>query len=159
MADRVYGEFQWAGEEIETDGKSNVNNAGTNAYQMLVKDNAVLAALQAISLANGALVVQPLGGTLSAGASGTIYSNEGAAAISPFVLPTAVAGLRYGFIVQDADGIRVTAATGDTIRVAGSASVAAGNIANTTIGSTVYIIALNATEWVATSVIGTWTVT
>jgi len=36
VADRVYGKFQWAGVEVPTAGKSEVNNAGTNAYAVLM---------------------------------------------------------------------------------------------------------------------------
>ena len=91
--------------------------------------------------------------------SGTTFTNEGATAEIPFNLPTAVAGLWYTFIVQDADGIQVNAASGDTIRIAASVSAAAGLCESATIGNTVTLCAINATEWVATSVIGTWTVT
>lgn len=131
----------------------------TAANPLPVADAAVLAAIQALTGSLGALVVQPLGGALSAGATGTIYSNEGAVAISPFTLPAAAAGLRYGFAVQDADGIRVTAGAGDTIQVASAVSAAAGNAAATATGSYLYLIALNATEWMALSVVGTWMVT
>lgn len=131
----------------------------SSTLPLQVNDAAVLAAIQVLTLGLGTLVVQPLGGALSASASGSIYSNEGAAAISPFVLPAAAAGLRFGFIVQDADGIRVTAAAGDTIQISTALSAAAGKAESTTIGSTVYLIAINATEWIATSVVGVWTVT
>jgi hypothetical protein len=91
--------------------------------------------------------------------SGATFTNEGASAEVPFNLPTAVAGLRYRFIIQDADGIQVNAAAGDTIRVAGSVSATAGLVEATTIGNVVELVAINATEWMAIDVIGTWTVT
>jgi hypothetical protein len=91
--------------------------------------------------------------------SRTAYTNEGATAEVNFNLPSAAAGLEYTFIVQDADGIQVTAASGDTIRVAGSVSASGGTAEATTIGNVLKLIAINATEWVAISVIGTWTVT
>ena len=75
------------------------------------------------------------------------------------MLPSAAAGLDFSFMVQDADGIRVTAATGDTIRVGTALSGVAGKIESTTIGSSVRLIALNATEWMAVSMVGSWTVT
>jgi folate-dependent tRNA-U54 methylase TrmFO/GidA len=61
------------------------------------------------------------------------------------------------FIVQDGDGIRITAASGDTIRIAGTVTAAAGYVESTTIGNTVTLVAINATEWMATAVNGTWT--
>ena len=97
--------------------------------------------------------------TLTSSDSGKVYTNEGASAQIVFNLPTAAADLNYTFIIQDTDGIQVVAASGDTIRVAGSVSAAAGNIAATTVGNTVQIVAINATEWVATYYVGTWTVT
>jgi hypothetical protein len=63
------------------------------------------------------------------------------------------------FYVQDADGITITAGAGDTIRVAGSVSSAAGTAANSTIGGFIQLIAINATEWVAGATQGTWTLT
>lgn len=119
------------------------------------------ASLQAAmaALSPGSLVVDADGRTILAAESGTTYSNEGASAIDPFILPAAAAGLRFGFFVQDADGIRVTAAAGDTIRVGASVSGAGGKIENSTIGGSVLLMALNATEWVALSSVGTWTAT
>jgi hypothetical protein len=86
----------------------------------------------------------------------TLFTNEGASAGVTFTLPTAVANLSYTFVVQDADGVTITAASGDTIRFAGTVTAAAGSIASTTIGSTITLVAINATEWIAISVVGTW---
>jgi hypothetical protein len=96
--------------------------------------------------------------SLTANDSGKVYTNEGASAQIVFNLPTAAAGLDFTFIVQDADGIQVVAASGDTIRIAASATPAAGNISTTTVGNTVKLVAINATEWVAVYYVGTWTV-
>lgn len=104
-------------------------------------------------------VAQPAGGTLTTSDSGNTFTNEGASARTDFTLPTAVAELEYSFFVQDSDGIRVIAGSGDTIRVAGSVSAAAGRIDNATIGSSITIRAINATEWVAMATVGTWTPT
>lgn len=90
--------------------------------------------------------------------SNTYFTNEGASGKVYFSLPTAAADLIYTFMVQDADGLRVVANTGDTIRIAGAVSGSAGYAESTTIGSTVTIVAINATEWVATSTDGTWSV-
>lgn len=86
-----------------------------------------------------------------------VFSNEGATALNVNNLPTAVAGLHYRYAVQDADGIQIVASAGDTIRIAGSVSSVAGNIQSTVIGSTVHLIAINATEWVSFATNGTWT--
>jgi hypothetical protein len=88
-----------------------------------------------------------------------VFTNEGVTAQNYHTLPTATAGLVYTFFVQDSDGIRVVAASGDTIRIEGSVSGAAGRIDSTTVGSSVTLVAINSTEWVAIMVTGSWSVT
>lgn len=97
--------------------------------------------------------------SLSANNGMQVNTNEGATALIVHNLPAAAVGVSYTFVVQDADGIRVVADTGDTIRIAGSVSAAAGRIDSTTVGSTVTLLAINATEWVSIATNGTWTVT
>lgn len=89
----------------------------------------------------------------------TIMTNEGATAQNYRTLPSAAAGYFFMFACQDADGIRITAAAGDTIRDLASVSAAAGRIETTTIGSTLCLAAINATEWIVMFKTGTWTVT
>jgi len=96
---------------------------------------------------------------ITAAESRSVFTNEGATALNYHTLPTAAAGLVYTFYVQDTDGIRVVANTGDTIRINTAVSAAAGYAESTTVGSSVTLAAINATEWVATSVIGTWALT
>jgi hypothetical protein len=95
---------------------------------------------------------------LTGNENGKAITNEGAGAKAYNTLPTAVAGLQFTFVVQDADGLRVTAGAGDTIRIAASACPAAGYVESTTIGDAVTLLAINSTEWVAVSYVGTWTV-
>jgi hypothetical protein len=89
---------------------------------------------------------------------GTVFTNEGASAKINFTLPTAVANRVFTFFVQDTDGIRINAASGDTIRQAANVSAAAGYIESTTRGDAITLVAINATEWVVISMVGTWTV-
>jgi hypothetical protein len=92
---------------------------------------------------------------------GRAFTNEGstgAANLRPFNLPTAVAGASFTFLTQDADLLRIVAAAGDTIRLGSTVSGVAGNIESTAIGDVVELIAINATEWIARSIVGTWTV-
>lgn len=96
--------------------------------------------------------------TLTASQTEATITNEGATTQAYVTLPTAVAGLHFRFVLQDADGIRVTAATGDTIRVLSLTSATAGYAQSTTIGSVLTLEAINATEWVAVSAVGTWSV-
>lgn len=95
------------------------------------------------------------GGTETTRESFGITTNEGAGARVDRTLPGAVSGLQYTYVVQDADGIRVIAAAGDTIRMAGTVSSAGGSITSTTIGDSVTLVAINATEWVAMCYVGT----
>ena len=89
----------------------------------------------------------------------TQFTNEGATAEVYLALPTAAANLTYSAICQDSDGIRFVASAGDTIRVSTGVSGAAGFVSSTTVGSTITLRCINATEWIATSVQGTWTLT
>lgn len=88
--------------------------------------------------------------------SNILTTNEGATGMVTRTLPNAVAGLTFTYYVQDADGITITAAAGDTIRIAGNVTADGGSISATTVGNSVTLGAINATEWVATSVVGTW---
>jgi hypothetical protein len=99
------------------------------------------------------------GATLAATDSGKTFTNEGASGLAVFNLPTAAASLIYSFIVENANGIKAVANTGDTIRIATAVSASAGNAQSTTIGSTLTLVSINATEWMATSTLGTWSVT
>lgn len=88
-----------------------------------------------------------------------VLTNEGAAARNYHTLPSAVAGYQFTFVSQDADLMRVTANTGDTIRVAGGVTAAAGFIENGAIGDVITLVAINATEWIDLASRGTWTPT
>lgn len=107
--------------------------------------------------ANVAVAASP--NLLQTAECGKVFTNEGATAANYHTLPTAVAGLTYGpFFVQDADGMRIVANSGDTVRLGTSVSAAAGYCESTTIGSSVTLVCINATEWVASSITGTWSV-
>lgn len=89
--------------------------------------------------------------------SGHVYTNEGSVtSITPMTLPAAAAGLHATWIVQDVQGFKIIAQAGDTIRISGAVSASGGYVAATAIGSTVHLVAINATEWVAVGGTGTW---
>jgi hypothetical protein len=92
----------------------------------------------------------------SAAESREVYTNEGDADGAVITLPTAAAGLEYTFVVQAAQTLTITAGAGDTIGIAGSVTAAAGSISSNVVRSSVTLLAVNATEWVATSAVGTW---
>jgi hypothetical protein len=93
---------------------------------------------------------------LTAAESGKTLTNEGATEENYHLLPSAAAGLTFYFYCQDSDGIRATAGSGDTIRVGETVSVAAGYVKSTIVGSYLGLKAVNATEWVAREIVGTW---
>lgn len=107
--------------------------------------------------ANTAVAASP--NVITAHEGRTVFTNEGSTAKNYHTLPTAVAGYDEEFIVQDSDGMRITAASGDTIRIESSVSAAGGYIESTVVGSTIRLVSINATEWIATAKMGTWTVT
>jgi hypothetical protein len=90
--------------------------------------------------------------------SGECYTNEGDADGATITLPTAAAGLTFTVYVQTAQTVTVTAGTGDTIRLADSVTAAAGSITSAVVGSVVTLVAINATEWVAVAIVGSWSV-
>jgi hypothetical protein len=90
--------------------------------------------------------------------SWTFFSNEGSAAQNYHTLPSAAAGKQYTWYAQDADGIRITADTADTITINGAVSSTAGYIETSAQHAWVHLVALNATEWVATGYGGQWSV-
>ena len=111
---------------------------------------------QALVEANTAGVGAP--NVLTAAESGKTLTNEGCTAKGYHTLPTAVAGLTYTFTIQDTDGMRIVAGAADTIRLNDEVSIATGYIDSTTIGSSVTLLAVNATEWIAVALVGTWAV-
>lgn len=92
--------------------------------------------------------------------AGKVFTNEGATgspAARPFQLPTAVGGLHFIFINENANNLQVEASAGDTIRVGNSTSTTGGTATSTLTGDTLRIIAINSSEWIAMAVNGSWT--
>jgi concanavalin A-like lectin/glucanase superfamily protein len=71
-------------------------------------------------------------------------------------LPVIESGLHYIFVNNSEDNMKINAPSGVTIRIDGTVSNSGGCIASTAIGDMVRLAAINDTEWVAISVIGTW---
>lgn len=90
--------------------------------------------------------------------SPSTFTNEGAAGQVILTLPTAVAGLTITAYVQAAQNLRVLATGSETVRVGATVSGAAGYAEAATVGNALTLRAINATEWVAISNVGTWTV-
>ena len=94
--------------------------------------------------------------TLTVAQSGSIFNNSGASGAVTYNLPAAAAGLVYGFAVITAQNLIVDAAAGDLIYIGSSASSAGGTATSNTIGSALYMVAIDATNWVCLSDTGTW---
>jgi hypothetical protein len=94
---------------------------------------------------------------LTADETGRVLTDEGQTDLVYHSLPAAAAGISYTAIVQAGKGHRLTAQAGDTIRIAASVSSSGGYTEATTTGNTITLVAVNATEWYATSTQGTWT--
>jgi hypothetical protein len=89
--------------------------------------------------------------------SGTVLTNAGAGAPAAHTLPAAVAGLNYCFVVMAAQELRPTPAADDVINIAGVAGDAAEYWTANAVGETLCLVAVDGTNWVATSYTGTWT--
>jgi hypothetical protein len=89
--------------------------------------------------------------------SGTILTNAGAAGPFAHTLPDAAIGLEYTFIVMAAQELRVTPAAGDVININGTAADAAEYWTANGIGESLTLVAVDTTNWIATSYTGTWT--
>lgn len=92
--------------------------------------------------------------------SGSIYVNEGDGDGATITLPAAQTSpsLLFTFIIQAAQTLTITAGSGDTIRIAANVTAAAGSISSNTVGSAITLVCINATEWVATASVGSWTI-
>ena len=89
--------------------------------------------------------------------SGSVQTNAGAAGAAAWVLPDAAAGLHYTFIVMAAQKMQVTPAAGDKICIAGVCGDAAEYWSADAVGESLTLVAVDGTNWVATSYTGTWT--
>lgn len=99
--------------------------------------------------------------TLTAAESGKLLDNDGAAGQVNLTLPAAAAGLVFEVVVAENQILRLVPTTDDTIRLEGTESdtgTNGGYVEANVKGNALRLVAVNATEWVATSVVGTWSV-
>jgi hypothetical protein len=143
-----------------------LNATFTDSYALMVAagrvrfDGALLTQLQVLPEA-----ASPV--TVNARDSNTVYTNEGAGAPVQMNLPPTAVGLAYTFAVKATQTFTIWAAAGSTVRLAGTASGVsdrgAGNtvgyISAANLGSSVTLVAVNATEWLAVSIVGQWNIT
>jgi len=96
--------------------------------------------------------------TISSSDFHRLLINTGVGAGGSFAdLPSAAAALGpISIYVDDSNGWTLNAASGDTIRAGSSVSTSGGTMSSTTIGSCLILIAVDSTQWVAASEIGSW---
>lgn len=103
--------------------------------------------------------VDATGATLRQYESGYTWTNGSATTLQTYNLPAAVPGLGISFAVTGTGGMKITAASGDTIRLGAGASSAAGSAESTTVGGVLTLLAADGDTWVAVASTGTWTLT
>lgn len=91
--------------------------------------------------------------------SDTAFTNTGASGTVNFTLPTAAVGLTYTFYRDANQTLRITAGASTTIRVNTSVTAAAGNVTLDAVGSSVTLVAISTTQWIAIASVGTFTAT
>lgn len=90
--------------------------------------------------------------TVTATDNGAIFTNQGASALVVFTLPTIAKGLRYLFYCEDNDGIRVSAATANTLVTHNDATADSATFSTTgrCIGAAIEVYAnADATKWLS----------
>lgn len=95
-----------------------------------------------------------------------VNTNSGASGAVNLTLPSAAAGYAYEVVVEAAQYLRLTAATGDVIRAdlhtggAGTitTSASAGYIRSNEPGAYLRIVSIDATTWQVMEIGGTWTI-
>ncbi len=111
------------------------------------------------ALQGNAFELAPDGKILTLEDNGVLFSNEGASALSVFILPNASVGLKYGFVVEDPDGLQVVSRLGDIIYLGDSASSSGGTVSSLLPGAYLQLVAISSTKWVASSFTSAWTST
>lgn len=95
---------------------------------------------------------------IAIGECGSVFTNEGAQQLNARRLPQCSGGLHYGFAVQNAYGMKIYAASGNTIRFDNLVTISSGFITSTTQGSYAKLLGINNTEWITESSMGFWQV-
>lgn len=91
--------------------------------------------------------------------SGARFNNIGAAGSIDLTLPAAADGLKFAFLVRTAQQIRVIAQAGERIAVGPTNSALAGNAASSTPFAFLELESHETAQWVASGLVGSWTVT
>lgn len=93
--------------------------------------------------------------SITSGNTNTVYDNTGASALAVITLPAAARGIKYTFLINNANGYRLKAVGSDVIDIGGSLSSAAGTQTCTKVGGAVVIYGLPGV-WIAAAAMSTW---
>jgi hypothetical protein len=156
LGDEATGPF----ESFEVGG--HIIPGGANIPALFVTPGTTIkAALEAIASAldagSGVVTPKTAAYPIVAADNYNTFTNEGAAgdpALRQLTLPSAVKDLTFRFYCQDASGLQIKAAAGDTIRVGGSVSAVAGTMTLNDVGTWITLTAINATEWIGHDSLG-----
>ena len=96
--------------------------------------------------------------TVVTGDSGKTITNTGASGAVTNTLPTAAAGLQYGFIITAAQTLQIKASGTDTIRIGTTVSAAAGFAETNVVGTAITLLSTASGSWIATSTVASWAV-
>ena len=94
---------------------------------------------------------------VTTGDSATHFNNIAAGGSVTFTLPAAAAGLNYGFYVDAAHPVVITAAGSDVIQATGLASSAGGSFTSASRYSYLEIVSHSTGRWAVPSMVGAWT--
>lgn len=106
--------------------------------------------------APGAVTACSTSQSITADQTNQTFSNAGAAGAVTLTLPTPVAGYKYTFICAAAQTLTLDISGSVVIGLGEIATTAGGAVSANTIYSSITLIALSPTLWVATSMTGSW---
>lgn len=88
---------------------------------------------------------------------GNCYDNIGATGSETYNLPTCARGVRVGFIVAVNQTMVINVASGDVAHLSGQSTTTAGSITSGAQYSTLWLVGVDSTNWIAMSHPGIWT--
>lgn len=99
------------------------------------------------------------GGAVAAGASGSVFTNQGATAAATFALPAALPGMEFTFYVMAAYELRIDPNGTQTIGLpsTGVQQAAGKYVGADAVGEYVHIVCVKAGQWETLGYRGTWT--
>lgn len=144
-----------------TDNTSDIGASGaTRPRDIFVADDVVAAGdgdFTANLYGTQPVTVDIDGGTYAAAdVRGQVYCNTGDADGQTINLPAAVAGMKVTFFCTVAQSIIINPDNADVILLNGISPAAGDSITGASIGEAVTLVAIDATNWAAVNVVGSW---